>query len=210
MLNNCTIATTDSVVSRIDLAGATIASVSDRASCVSDMTTSNFVGELSTVTCAQPNSFYYTGTPIDLLDVYNIHMGGHFTKAKNYVAVPEIKEVIFHDGTHTTILWEDGTATDVACGEGEQYNEYEGFCAAIVKKMFDGTGKAKRVMHEKNLTLQREIEKQKAEELRKEEEEKLERKKARAKRRYIKKMAKKMLLEEEIRKAAENMAKEMK
>ena len=120
-------------------------------------------------------------------------------------AVPAIKEVIFHDNTHTTIRWADGTSTDVSCGEGEQYNEYEGFCAAIVKKLFGGTGAAKRVMREKNLTEQRRIAKEAEAKKRQEEAEALARKKARAKKRYIKKMAKKMLLEEEIRKAAEKM-----
>lgn len=119
--------------------------------------------------------------------------------------VPTIKEVIFHDDTHTTIRWADGTSTDVSCGEGEQYNEYEGFCAAIVKKLFGGTGAAKRVMREKNLTEQRRIAKEAEAKARQEEAEALARKKARAKKRYIKKMAKKMLLEEEIRKAAEKM-----
>lgn len=119
--------------------------------------------------------------------------------------VPTIKEVIFHDDTHTTIRWADGTSTDVSCGEGEQYNEYEGFCAAIVKKLFGGTGAAKRVMREKNLTEQRRIAKEAEAKKRQEEAEALARKKARAKKRYIKKMAKKMLLEEEIRKAAEKM-----
>lgn len=119
--------------------------------------------------------------------------------------VPTIKEVIFHDNTHTTIRWADGTSTDVSCGEGEQYNEYEGFCAAIVKKLFGGTGAAKRVMREKNLTEQRRIAKEAEAKKRQEEAEALARKKARAKKRYIKKMAKKMLLEEEIRKAAEKM-----
>lgn len=119
--------------------------------------------------------------------------------------VPMIREVIFHDNTHTTIRWADGTSTDVSCGEGEQYNEYEGFCAAIVKKLFGGTGAAKRVMREKNLTEQRRIAKEAEAKQRQEEAEALARKKARAKKRYIKKMAKKMLLEEEIRKAAEKM-----
>lgn len=119
--------------------------------------------------------------------------------------VPMIREVIFHDNTHTTIRWADGTSTDVSCGEGEQYNEYEGFCAAIVKKLFGGTGAAKRVMREKNLTEQRRIAKEAEAKKRQEEAEALARKKARAKKRYIKKMAKKMLLEEEIRKAAEKM-----
>ena len=124
-------------------------------------------------------------------------------------ALPEIVEVIFHDGTHTTIRWADGTATDAACGEGEEYHEYEGFCAAVCKKLFDGTGNAKRVMKEKNLTEQRRIAKEAEEKKRQEEAEALARKKARSKRRYIKKMAKKMLMEDDIRRQAEELAKKM-
>lgn len=64
--------------------------------------------------------------------------------------VPEIEEVM-HENRATIIKWADGTKTVVACGNGETYDPYTGFMAAVVKKMFGGTGVAKSVHEAKNL-----------------------------------------------------------
>lgn len=64
--------------------------------------------------------------------------------------VPNIEEVM-HKGKTTIIRWADGTKTAVVCGEGDVYDPYVGFTAAIVKKMFGSTNKAMAVHDEKNL-----------------------------------------------------------
>ena len=53
---------------------------------------------------------------------------------------------IIYSGQKTIVIWEDGTKTIVSCGEGDQYDEYAGFCAAIIKKIFGSTSKAKKIM----------------------------------------------------------------
>ena len=55
------------------------------------------------------------------------------------------RKVIF-SGPKTIVIWEDGTKTIVGCAEGQEYDEYAGFCAALAKKIFGTTSAAKRVM----------------------------------------------------------------
>lgn len=56
------------------------------------------------------------------------------------------RKVIF-SGPKTIVIWEDGTKTIVGCAEGQEYDEYAGFCAALAKKIFGTTAKAKRMMN---------------------------------------------------------------
>lgn len=53
--------------------------------------------------------------------------------------VPAIKEVIFHKPA-TIIYWGDGTKTVVKTAPGVEFSEYNGFCAAVAKKLFGGAG----------------------------------------------------------------------
>lgn len=50
----------------------------------------------------------------------------------------EIKKVIYN-GNHTIVLWEDGTKTVVACGEGDKYDPEKGLAMAISKKALGNT-----------------------------------------------------------------------
>lgn len=56
-----------------------------------------------------------------------------------------IKQVIFN-GPKTIILWKDGTKTIATCGDGDCYDKYAGFCAAVTKKMFGSTTKVKKIL----------------------------------------------------------------
>lgn len=56
-----------------------------------------------------------------------------------------IERVIF-SGSKTIVLWTDGTKTIVSCGEGDAFDPYAGFCAAVTKKVFGSTSQAKKVM----------------------------------------------------------------
>lgn len=60
--------------------------------------------------------------------------------------LPKIKEVVFNDDT-TVVIWADGKKTIVHCGEGETFDRYTGFMAAICKRMFGGTTTAKKFMN---------------------------------------------------------------
>lgn len=55
-----------------------------------------------------------------------------------------IKRVIYHDPA-TIVFWTDGTKTVVKCMEGQQYEKYAGFCAALAKKIYGSTSKAKKI-----------------------------------------------------------------
>ncbi len=56
-----------------------------------------------------------------------------------------IHQIIF-SGPKTIVMWKDGTKTIVSCGEGDQYDRYVGFCAAVAKKMFGSTSKIKKTI----------------------------------------------------------------
>lgn len=58
-----------------------------------------------------------------------------------------INQVIF-SGPKTIIKWSDGTKTIVSCGEGDQYDRYVGFCAAVTKKMFGSSSKIKKIIEQ--------------------------------------------------------------
>lgn len=55
-------------------------------------------------------------------------------------AIPEIKKIYFNN-KHTTIEWADGVKTTVGCIDGQEFDEYGGFAAAVLKRLF-GSSKA--------------------------------------------------------------------
>ena len=68
--------------------------------------------------------------------------------------IPEIVEVMHKTNNNhqaTIIRWSDGTKTCAVCGEGETYDPYTGFMAAVMKKLFGSTGKAKFIHEHKDL-----------------------------------------------------------
>lgn len=131
--------------------------------------------------------------------------------------VPEIEEVMHKEGA-TIIKWADGTKTPVVCGEGETYDPYTGFMAAVVKKMFGGTGAAKSVHAEKNLEAQAAMLKAAEEKAKKEAEEskaewekknaeKIAKRKAKAEKRLIARMAEGIRIEMLAKEQAKAMIK---
>lgn len=52
------------------------------------------------------------------------------------------------DGPVTVVFWQDGTATSVRCGAGEQYDDYVAFCAALAKKLFLSNSAIKRILRD--------------------------------------------------------------
>ena len=44
------------------------------------------------------------------------------------------------------IFWGDGEKTVVKCAEGQQYDRYNGFCAAVCKRLFGSSSAAKKIM----------------------------------------------------------------
>lgn len=69
-------------------------------------------------------------------------LGGYISCAPRQITP---RKVIF-SGPKTIVIWEDGTKTIVGCADGQEYDEYAGFCAALAKKIFGSTSAAKRAM----------------------------------------------------------------
>ena len=91
----------------------------------------------------------------DMADVLNymkhdllltLGLVNQFPKRKYTSILPAINRLIYSGGK-TIIIWGDGDKTIVSCGEGEDFDHYTGFCAAIVKKVFGSTTAAKKVMN---------------------------------------------------------------
>ena len=71
-----------------------------------------------------------------------------FGKPKNKsverITIPAIKRIVYHEPA-TIVFWQDGTKTVVKCMDGEPFEKYAGFCAALAKKVFGSTSEAKKV-----------------------------------------------------------------
>lgn len=66
-------------------------------------------------------------------------------------SIPNVKRIVYHDPA-TIVFWQDGTKTVVKCMDGEPFEKYAGFCAALAKKVFGSTSKAKKVAGAKKKT----------------------------------------------------------
>lgn len=56
-----------------------------------------------------------------------------------------VKKVIFN-GPKTIVIWVDGSKTIASCGEGDEFDPYAGFCAAVTKKVFGSTSAVKKIL----------------------------------------------------------------
>lgn len=57
------------------------------------------------------------------------------------------KKIIYNpDNLTTTVLWVDGTTTIVRCSRDDEFSEYNGFIAALAKKIYGGTGAIRRAI----------------------------------------------------------------
>lgn len=107
---------------------------------------------VSTVSSATSNPWALLNEIDKLYDKLTVNMTKKTEKKKKTYKLPEIKQIYFNEKTgHTTIVWADGSeSTVVHCLEGEKFERYMGFCAAIVKKLFGSTSAAKNLMEEKD------------------------------------------------------------
>ena len=60
------------------------------------------------------------------------------------ITIPAVKRIVYRNPA-TIVFWQDGTKTVVKCMDGEPFEKYAGFCAALAKKVFGSTSKAKKV-----------------------------------------------------------------
>lgn len=72
------------------------------------------------------------------------------------------KKIIYNsDNLTTTVLWVDGTITIVRCSPNDEFSEYNGFIAALAKKVYGGTGPINQVI-KRNKTYQKSKKKKKS------------------------------------------------
>ena len=91
--------------------------------------------------------------PVEFTSEYTFDCNGHLVEAKatrvekepsGYV-LPEIKRIVFNPPA-TIVFWADGDKTVAKCMDGQKFEEYAGFSAACMKKMFGSTSNAMAVM----------------------------------------------------------------
>lgn len=127
--------------------------------------------------------------------------------------LPAIEEAIFNEPEKATVIrWHGGDRTVVRCGEGETFDRYTGFMAAICKKMLGGTTTAKKFMNSVDKKYQaalkaEEAAKEKAKRMAEEEERKKKAEKRRAKwdDELLEMMVQHHLMDEEAKKRAEEI-----
>lgn len=72
------------------------------------------------------------------------------------------KKIVYNsDNLTTTVLWMDGTITIVRCSPNDEFSEYNGFIAALAKKVYGGTGPINQVI-KRNKTYQKSKKKRKS------------------------------------------------
>nr|DAM61619.1 MAG TPA: hypothetical protein [Caudoviricetes sp.] len=72
------------------------------------------------------------------------------------------KKIIYNpDNLTTTVLWMDGTITIVRCSPNDEFSEYNGFIAALAKKVYGGTGPINQII-KRNKTYQKSKKKRKS------------------------------------------------
>lgn len=86
-------------------------------------------------------------SPSEVSDLRKLIEGGcrpHFFESNAVKFVKPAK--VFLNGSHTTLVWPDGEKTTVGVGPDTEYDEYAGFCAAIVKKLFGSSREAEKFL----------------------------------------------------------------
>lgn len=68
---------------------------------------------------------------------------------------------VFFNGHHTTLVWHDGSKTTVGVAPDEEFDEYTGFCTAIVKKLFGSSNEAKKYMDKVKVVQKKKVKKAK-------------------------------------------------
>lgn len=58
---------------------------------------------------------------------------------------------IYLNGSHTCVVWRDGTKTVVNCAEGDYYDEYAAFTAALAKRIYGNNTALKRMLEKKTV-----------------------------------------------------------
>lgn len=90
--------------------------------------------------------------PLEIVGTMPLHLSadkGNFRMIK-YDACdsPKVDRIIFSPPA-TIVFWKDGTKTVVKCADGEPFSEYNGFAAALLKKVFGSNSAVKKIIQRK-------------------------------------------------------------
>ena len=75
--------------------------------------------------------------------------GGNLKMIKYDICDPHQVDRIIFSPPATIVFWKDGTKTVVKCADGEPFSEYNGFAAALLKKVFGSNSAVKKIIQRK-------------------------------------------------------------
>lgn len=84
-----------------------------------------------------------SGKPIHLTREDGLELLGY-----DFVNPLHVDRIIFSPPA-TIVFWKDGTKTVVKCADGEPFSEYNGFAAALLKKVFGSNSAVKKIIQRK-------------------------------------------------------------
>lgn len=84
-----------------------------------------------------------SGKPIHLTREDGLKLLGY-----DFVNPLHVDRIIFSPPA-TIVFWKDGTKTVVKCADGEPFSEYNGFAAALLKKVFGSNSAVKKIIQRK-------------------------------------------------------------
>lgn len=98
------------------------------------------------------NTLKYEPSNPNLVQKFSLDTLGNTEKKPQYDrhGFPQIEKVI-HNNPKTVVIWSDKTKTIVSCGKDAEFDEYVGFTAAVMKKIFGSNTKVKKIMKAKTV-----------------------------------------------------------
>ena len=68
----------------------------------------------------------------------DFHFEMFYNNNKQSALLPQVDRIIY-SGNKTIVIWKDKTKTIVSCSDGETFDEFDGFTAALAKKIYGST-----------------------------------------------------------------------
>lgn len=98
------------------------------------------------------NELIITPEPVEIIGTtysYPPAIGENFKTIKYETDNPLHVDRIIFSPPATIVFWKDGTKTVVKCADGEPFSEYNGFAAALLKKVFGSNSAVKKIIQRK-------------------------------------------------------------
>ena len=117
-------------------------------SVIAALTTADF----TTSDAEHRNELIITPEPVEIVGTtysYPPAIGGNFKTIKYETYNPLRVDRIIFSPPATIVFWKDGTKTVVKCADGEPFSEYNGFAAALLKKVFGSNSAVKKIIQRK-------------------------------------------------------------